>query len=124
MKLPKRRRRVVAVEAPRRIRRGGTQHGSIGGGNGNGSGNGHGIHRRMNAFKAGHHNHVGSMHDSIRNSGSGGGGGGAAGHHPQPQGPKANVNGLNNNTNFPITAAPPFGRLGNNGPLMPLKGSS
>lgn len=121
MKLPKRRRRVVAVEAPRRIRRGGTQHGSIGGGNGSGSGNGHGLHRRMNAFKAGHHNHVGSIHDSIRNSG---GGGGAAGHHPQPQGPKANVNGLNNNTNFPITAAPPFGRLGNNGPLLPLKGSS
>ena len=32
MKLPKRRRRVVAVEAPRRIRRTGPGHGSISGG--------------------------------------------------------------------------------------------
>ena len=60
MKLPKRRRRVVAVEAPRRTRRGGT--GSIGGNGGSGSGSGAGpggMHRRNNAFKASHHhNHV------------------------------------------------------------------
>eukprot|EP00095_Tigriopus_kingsejongensis_P005641 maker-scaffold420_size176246-snap-gene-0.27 protein:Tk05641 transcript:maker-scaffold420_size176246-snap-gene-0.27-mRNA-1 annotation:"hypothetical protein " len=116
MKLPKRRRRVVAVEAPRRIRRGGTQHGSIGG-HGSGSGNGPGgIHRRMNAFKGGHQNHVGSIHDSIRHSGVGG-------HHPPTTGPKASANGFNPNANLPIAAAPAFGRIGNNGPLMPIKGS-
>ena len=36
MKLPKRRRRVVAVEAPRRIRRTGPGQGSISGGPGGG----------------------------------------------------------------------------------------
>ena len=65
MKLPKRRRRVVAVEAPRRIRRG---PGSIGGANGGSGSGGHGgsqhggqsgIQRRMNAIKGSHHNHVG-----------------------------------------------------------------
>ena len=77
MKLPKRRRRVVAVEAPRRIRRG---PGSIGGANGGGSGSaGHGgsqhggqsgLQRRMNAIKGSHQNHVGG-------GGSGGGGAGS-----------------------------------------------
>jgi hypothetical protein len=67
MKLPKKRRRVVAVEAPRRIRRtttqGGHGHaghgGSIGpnGGGGAAGPGGSGLHRRMNAIKAGHQNH-------------------------------------------------------------------
>ena len=89
MKLPKKRRRVVAVEAPRRVRRpgqpggggggGGPGGGSIGG-NG-GSGNGPGLHRRVNAIKGGHHhhNHIGSVHSagsgSITSAGGGGGGG-------------------------------------------------
>ena len=40
MKLPKRRRRVVAVEAPRRIRRTGPGQGSISGGPGGRNGEG------------------------------------------------------------------------------------
>ena len=40
MKLPKRRRRVVAVEAPRRVRRMGPGQGSISGGPGGRNGDG------------------------------------------------------------------------------------
>lgn len=55
MKLPKKRRRVVAVEQPRRNARRMGQSGSAGGqqrGNG-GGGDGAGLHRRMNAIKSG-----------------------------------------------------------------------
>ena len=78
---------MVAVEAPRRTRRpgqGGGQ-GSIGHGSGGGSrhhGSGEtGLHRRMNAIKGGHHNHVGggSIHGSIRGVGG----------HPGPPHPAA-----------------------------------
>ena len=61
MKLPKKRRRVVAVEQPRRGRRMG--QGSVGGQRGSG-GDGSGLHRRMNAIK-----------------GNGGGGGGGPHSH-------------------------------------------
>lgn len=61
MKLPKKRRRVVAVEAPRmRARRMGTQ-GSMSSGPHNGSRDaghgGGGLQRRMNAIKHNHHAH-------------------------------------------------------------------
>ena len=55
MKLPKKRRRVVAVEQPRRARRMG--QGSVASGQqnrgGSGGGDGGGLHRRMNAIKSG-----------------------------------------------------------------------
>ena len=66
MKLPKKRRRVVAVEQPRRIRRGAA--GSVGhSGSGNGGGGG-GIHRRMNAIKGSHNqtNHTGHHGGTYR----------------------------------------------------------
>lgn len=64
MKLPKKRRRVVAVEQPRRVRRMG--QGSIGGHGGNGN-DGSGLHRRMNAIKGG------GSHNQTNHSGHGGG---------------------------------------------------
>ena len=65
MKLPKKRRRVVAVEQPRRIRRGAA--GSVGHG-GSGNGGGGGIHRRMNAIKGSHNqtNHTGHHGGTYR----------------------------------------------------------
>ena len=79
MKLPKKRRRVVAVEQPRRnVRRMG--QGSIGGTtghHGSSGNNGSGFHRRMNAIKGGHNtaNHTPSGGSGPPGSGPGGGGG-------------------------------------------------
>ena len=64
MKLPKKRRRVVAVEQPRRVRRMG--QGSIGGHGDNGSG----LHRRVNAIKGG--GGGGGSHNQTNHSGHGG----------------------------------------------------
>ena len=68
MKLPKKRRRVVAVEQPRRMRRG--HQASVGAGGHGGSSNsgGGGIHRRMNAIKGGHNqtNHSGHHGGTYR----------------------------------------------------------
>ena len=68
MKLPKKRRRVVAVEQPRRMRRG--HQASVGAGGHGGSSNsgGGGMHRRMNAIKGGHNqtNHSGHHGGTYR----------------------------------------------------------
>ena len=73
MKLPKKRRRVVAVEQPRRNARRMGQSGSTAGGNqrGNGGGgDGAGLHRRMNAIKSGGGHSISHSHtnNSIPNT--------------------------------------------------------
>jgi len=73
MKLPKKRRRVVAVEQPRRNARRMGQSGSTAGGQqrGNGGGgDGAGLHRRMNAIKSGGGQSIGHSHtnNSIPNT--------------------------------------------------------
>jgi hypothetical protein len=73
MKLPKKRRRVVAVEQPRRNARRMGQSGSTAGGQqrGNGGGgDGAGLHRRMNAIKSGGGHSISHSHtnNSIPNT--------------------------------------------------------
>jgi len=113
MKLPKKRRRVVAVEQPRRNARRMGQSGSTAGGNqrGNGGGgDGAGLHRRMNAIKSGGGHSISHSHtnNSIPNT--------QGGTYRLPNAPHDKMGNSFNGIN-PVVPAPPMS-VGLHAPLL------